>query len=145
LIEYGVARAEHLPGILSLYRQLVPDEEPLDINEAEKIFEQGGQQGVRYFVALDGGRVVASCYIAVIPNMTRGGKSNGFIENVITDEQYRKQGIGKKLIEAAVQYGKENNCYKIVLLSGAKRPEAHLFYERCGFDGNSKRGFELRF
>ena len=82
--------------------------------------------------------------MALIPNLTRGGKSNGFIENVITDEEYRRRGIGKKLIKMAVEYGKENNCYKIVLLSGAKRKEAHLFYEACGFDGNSKRGFEKR-
>jgi hypothetical protein len=34
---------------------------------------------------------------------------------------------------------------KIVLQSGSKRKEAHIFYEKCGFDGNSKRAFEIRF
>jgi hypothetical protein len=29
--------------------------------------------------------------LAIIPNLTRDGKSNGFIENVITDEKYRKK------------------------------------------------------
>jgi len=82
---------------------------------------------------------------AILPNLTRGGRSNAFIENVITDEAYRRRGIGKKLMEMAVQYGRENNCYKVVLLSNIKRKAAHLFYESCGFDGNSKRGFEIRF
>jgi hypothetical protein len=33
---------------------------------------------------------------------------------------------------------------KIILQSSAKRTEAHKFYEKCGFDGNSKRVFEIR-
>ena len=31
------------------------------------------------------------------------------------------------------------------LQSGVTRPEAHKFYESMGFDGNSKRAFEIRF
>ena len=144
MIEYGIARKEQLPGILALYKQLVPDDEPIDIDEANNIWEKSEGQGIKYFIAADGDRIVASLYIAVIPNLSRGGRSNGFIENIITDEEYRRRGIGKKLIKMAIEYGRENNCYKIVLLSSEKRKEAHLFYESCGFDGNSKRGFEIR-
>jgi GNAT superfamily N-acetyltransferase len=83
--------------------------------------------------------------LAIIPNLTRNGRSNGFIENVITDEKYRKKGIGKKIIEMAIKHGKQNNCYKIILQSSFKRKENHIFYEKCGFDGDSKRAFEIRF
>ena len=145
MIEYSIARKEHLPGILALYKQLLPDEEPIDINEANKIWEEGERQGIKYFIAADGGRIVSSLYMALIPNLTRGGSPNGFIENVITDENYRRKGIGKKLMEMAIEYGKKNNCYKVVLLSSVKRKEAQLFYEDCGFNGSSKRGFEIRF
>jgi GNAT superfamily N-acetyltransferase len=145
MIEYGIARKDQLPGILALYKQLVPDEEPIGIDEADKIWEKSERHGIKYFVAVDGNRIVSSLYLAIIPNLSRGGKSNGFIENVITGDEYRRRGIGKELIKMAVQYGKENNCYKVVLLSGMKRKESHLFYESCGFDGNSKRGFEIRF
>ena len=145
MIEYTIARQEHLAGILSLYKQLVPDDVPIGMDEAGKIWKKSEQHGVKYFVATDGALVVASIYMAIIPNLTRNGRSNGFIENVITDEKYRRKGIGKKLMKMAVEYARENNCYKIVLISGMKRKEAHLFYESCGFDGNSKRGFEMRF
>jgi len=84
-------------------------------------------------------------HLAIIPNLTRNGKSNGFIENVITDEKYRNKGIGKKVIEMAIEYGKQNNCYKIILQSSYKRKENHIFYEKCGFDGDSKKAFEIRF
>jgi GNAT superfamily N-acetyltransferase len=77
--------------------------------------------------------------------LTRGGKSIGFIENVITDEKHRRKGIGKKIIKEAIEYAKEQNCFKVLLQSGNKREEAHRFYESIGFDGGSKKAFEMRF
>jgi GNAT superfamily N-acetyltransferase len=144
MIEYCIAQKEDLPQILELYTQLLPDENPISINEANRIWDNIEQHDIKYFAAKDKGRIISSCYLAIIPNLTRAGKSNGFIENVITDKNYRKQGIGKKVIEMAIAYGKEHNCYKIILQSSYTRKENHTFYEKCGFDGNSKRAFEIR-
>ena len=145
MVEYYIAQKEHLLKILELYKQLIPDEKPLEVNKANEIWEIIEKNNIKYFIAMEDGKIISSCYLAIIPNLTRNGKSNGFIENVITDEHYRKKGIGKKIIEMAIKYGKENNCYKIILQSSTKRTEAHKFYEKCGFDGNSKRAFEIRF
>jgi len=145
MVEYGIAKKEHLPMILELYKQLLPEEIPLDINSANKIWEQIEKNDIKYFIAIENNKIISSCYLAIIPNLTRNGKSNGFIENVITDEEYRKKGIGKKVIEMAIEYGKQNNCYKIILQSSYKRKENHIFYTQCGFDGDSKRAFEIRF
>jgi len=145
IIEYRIAQKEHLNGILTLYRQLVPDDEPLSKKQADKIWDRIEKQEIKYFIAAEGGRIVSSLYLVIIPNLTRGGKSIGIIENVITDTEYRRKGIGKKLIETALAYAKENNCYKILLQSNNKRKEAHKFYTRCGFNGDSKRAFEYRY
>jgi GNAT superfamily N-acetyltransferase len=145
MIEYCIAQKEHLQKILELYKQLIPEEDPININEANKIWEKIDQNNIKYFIAVENNKIISSCYLAIIPNLTRNGRSNGFIENVITDEKYRKKGIGKRLIKMAVEYGKQNNCYKIILQSSFKRKENHIFYEKCGFDGNSKRAFEIRF
>jgi len=145
MIEYIIARREHLPMILELYKQLIPEEIPIDIDTANKIWKRIENSGIKYFIAIENDIIISSCYLAIIPNLTRNGKSNGFIENVITDEKYRKMGIGKKVIEMAIKYGKQNNCYKIILQSSYKRKENHIFYEKCGFDGDSKRAFEIRF
>jgi GNAT superfamily N-acetyltransferase len=144
MIKYSLAQKEHLPQILELYKQLLPDEEPLDINKANTIWENIENNKIKYFIAVDGDKIIASCYLAIIPNLTRNGKSNGFIENVITDEKYRKKGIGKKIMQMAIEYGKQNNCYKIILQSSINRTGSHEFYEKCGFDGNSKKAFEIR-
>ena len=145
MIEYIIATKKHLPEILELYRQLLPDEEPININSANELWEKISQNNIKYFIAMENNEVISSCYLAVIPNLTRGGKSIGFIENVITDKNHRQRGIGKALINMAVKYGKENNCYKIILQSGFARQSSHIFYEKCGFDGESKRAYEIRF
>ena len=145
MIKYCIAEKEHLIGILELYKQLIPEEESIDLNKANEIWEKIEKNDIKYFIAIYNGKIISSCYLAIIPNLTRNGRSNGFIENVITNENYRKKGIGKRLIEMAIEYGKQNNCYKIILQSSFKRKENHIFYEKCGFDGNSKRAFEIRF
>jgi len=50
----------------------------------------------------------------------------------------------RNIIKNAIKYAKEQNCYKILLQSGDKRTDAHGFYESIGFDGESKRAFEIR-
>ena len=144
MVEYGVLAEHELPSLLELYKQLNPRDDVLDICTAKDIWKNIEGQNIKYFVAKEDGKIVASCYICIIPNLTRGGKSIGFIENVITDVGYRGKGIGRKIIENAIQYAREQNCYKVLLQSGSKRTDAYGFYESIGFDGESKKAFEMR-
>jgi GNAT superfamily N-acetyltransferase len=57
---------------------------------------------------------------------------------------YRKQGIGKAIMNMAILYAKNKKCYKVILESGIQRIDAHKFYESFGFNSTSKKGFELR-
>jgi GNAT superfamily N-acetyltransferase len=139
------ATREDIPQLLELYTQLNPDDKPVEVSLAADIWEKAVENGVTYFVADICGHIAGSCYIAVIPNLTRSGSSIGFIENVITCAEHRRRGVGRQLLEAAIRYAKEQGCYKVVLQSGNKRKEAHEFYESVGFDGDSKRAFEIRF
>ena len=145
MVEYFIAKKEHLSGILELYKQLHPKEDIIDINKANKIWENINNNSIKYFIAIENKKIISTCYLAIIPNLTRNGQSIGFIENVITEEKYRKKGIGKKIINMTIKYGKQNNCYKIILQSSISRKENHIFYEKCGFDGDSKKTFEIRF
>jgi ribosomal protein S18 acetylase RimI-like enzyme len=141
-----IATINDLPKILDLYKELNPEEEQLNLATAESIWKNSeAKNTVTYLIALENNDVVGSCNIAFIDNLTRSGRPYGIIENVITSANHRRKGIGKKLMEKAVEIAKEKNCYKVILLSSAKRTEAHKFYESIGFDGKSKKGFELRF
>ncbi|GHV70983.1 acetyltransferase [Spirochaetia bacterium] len=146
MVEYGVLLDTEIPSLLELYKQLNPLNEII-INEiaAKNIWKEIEKYNIKYYAAKENGKIIGSCYICIIPNLTRGGKSIGFIENVITDKEYRRKGIGKNIIKKAIEYAKEQNCYKVLLQSGNKRTEAHKFYESIGFDGKSKKAFEIRF
>lgn len=145
-MDYRMARKDDLQGLLALYKQLNPEEEPIDLEKAYPVWDATEKSNAtKYFVAVDGVKIVSTCNITLISNLTRNGKPFAIIENVITDNGYRRQGIGRKVIENAIRYAKEHDCYKVVLLSSVKRTASHRFYESIGFNGNSKKGFEVRF
>ena len=60
-----------------------------------------------------------------------------FIEDLIVEEQRRNNGIGKALIENAVNYAKEKNCEVVELTSYKDNIKAHKFYENNGFINHS--------
>ena len=144
MIEYGELLENDLLSLLGLYKQLEPNDKIINEDVANKILEKIKNQNIKYFIAKDNGKIISSCYICILPNFTRNGRSIGYIENVITDKEYRRKGIGKKIMENAIKYAKDQNCYKVILQSGINRVEAHAFYESLGFDGESKKAFDLR-
>ena len=144
-MEIRAATTADIPQLIELYKELQPSDEPIDITAAAAVMEKAESSDVTYFVADDNGRIAATCYIAIIPNMTRQCSSIGFIENVVTAVDYRRMGIGRKLFRTVIEYAKSRGCYKVTLSSGIARSEAHDFYESLGFDGNSKKTFEMRF
>src|SRR5690625_323101 len=58
---------------------------------------------------------------------------------LVVDSEYRKQGIGEKLIEKAEEWAKEQRANRIALNSGnrSERDDAHHFYIRLGFEGSA--------
>jgi predicted N-acetyltransferase YhbS len=144
-MEYREASVSDLKGILNVYSQINPEEKQLSPDKAGEIWKKiEANPGYKYFVAVDNGKVVSTCNISIIPNLTRQGRSFGVIENVGTDIAYRKKGLGKAVVGMAIDYARKKDCYKILLLSSLKRTGSHIFYEKIGFNGNSKKGFEMR-
>ncbi|MBP5437136.1 MAG: GNAT family N-acetyltransferase [Treponema sp.] len=135
-----------LPSLLDLYIQLSESNKNLTLDESKKIWmnEIEENKNIKYFGAVENGKVLSTCYCVIIPNLTNFNQPICFVENVVTDKNYRKQGLGKRLIEKAIETAKENNCYKVILLSGIARKEAHQFYEKIGFNGESKKAFDMR-
>ena len=56
-----------------------------------------------------------------------------YIPELIVLEEYRNQGIGKKLIESCISLAKNEKCYRIRLESRNQRVESHRFYTHIGF------------
>ena len=89
------------------------------------------------------GRMLASCTLVVIPNFSRGGRPYALIENVVTHQMARGQGLGKAMLAAAVERAWKHDCYKVMLLTGSEQPSTLAFYRAAGFE-QSKTGFQVR-
>lgn len=57
----------------------------------------------------------------------------GYITYVAVDENYRKMGIGRTILEHIVTVSKELGCSTVELTSANSRVNAHIFYESLGF------------
>ena len=147
-IQFRLLTEKDLPSLLELYVQLDENNKDLSAQGSLPVWEEISKNpNLKYFGAVDtanGNKVVSTCFTTIIPNLTAHGRSICFLENVVTDAAYRKQGLARKVIEMATEDARANNCYKVILQSNCKRTEAHKFYENLGFDGNLKRAFDLR-
>ena len=134
------ARREDLDQILELYRDLHDGDERLSPERAQSIWSDlESNPACHVIVAELDGRIVSSCVLAVIPNLTRGGRSFGLIENVVTGRAHRGRGIGSVVMRHALALAWEQGCYKVMLLTS--RPSAWKFYESVGFVRGTKTGF----
>lgn len=147
MIEFRTLTKKDIPSLMELYVQLDSvNNSNYNIEESEQIWERiSKNKSIKYFVAADGEKIVSTCWTCLMPNMTHHGREICFIENVVTHKDYRKQGLGRKVIEMAIEDARAHNCYMVCLLSGASRTEAHDFYRKLGFSGDSKKGFVIRF
>ena len=51
--------------------------------------------------------------------------------------------MGKQILQAAVAAAWVADCYKVMLMTGSKKPSTLAFYASAGFE-QSKTGFQIR-
>jgi GNAT superfamily N-acetyltransferase len=137
------AVASDLAAILKLYRHLHALDAPLSADRAEAVWaDLLASSFVKVIVAECDGFLASSCTLAIIPNLTRGARPYGVIENVVTDQTWRKKGLGHAVLERALTTAWSSRCYKVLLATGSQRPETHRFYETAGFTKNKKIYFQ---
>lgn len=129
-------------SLLLLMSQLVPDDPVIDPNSGyDHWCNMLTQNALRFPAVIFQHKVVACCALAILPNLTRQFRPYALIENVVTDERFRNQGFGKRLLRYAQDIAWAQGCYKVMLLTGSKRASTLNFYERAGFSKDKKTGF----
>lgn len=95
-------------------------------------------------VAEEDGRLVSSCVCIIVPNLTHNQQPYVLIENVVTDKAYRNRGLASACLTYARQIAIDNNCYKMMLLTGSKKRSTHKFYRKNGYNRFEKTGYIQR-
>ena len=143
-MQIRLAQSNDYQQLIDLLRQLNPDDPPATEIEPGVFEEILASPNLQLIVAEDNNRLLGTCYLNLIPNMTRGGRPYALIENVVTDSGYRNRGIGKALLNHAVELSWQANCYKVMLMSGRTNDAVHAFYRSCGFDPDAKQAYIQR-
>ena len=129
-------------GLMRLYTQLHNNPYPPESDKLNKLWERIiADEDHHIIVAEEDGKIVSSCVCVIIPNLTHEQRPYALIENVITDEAYRKQGLATACLNCAKEIAAKNNCYKMMLLTGSKDESTLSFYRKAGYNSNDKTAF----
>ena len=140
-----IAKEHDFEGIMNLLRQLNPDDPVISDGRDKVIFERIlKESNLRILILEESGKILSTCYLNIIPNLTRNAAPYAIIENVVTDAEFRNQGFGKKLVAFALESAWKAGCYKIMLQTGSKKESTHKFYASCGFVEGEKFAFHAK-
>lgn len=136
------ARKEDLNALLELYLFLHEDNIPETNEHLEKTWDKIINDPDHHLIVNEiDHRIVSSCVCVIIPNLTRNVRPYAFVENVVTHADYRKKGYAGECLAYARMIAERENCYKMMLLTGSKKPETLHFYEKAGYNSSDKTAF----
>ena len=141
-MEIREAVFDDLAALSGLMAELQPGDVPPEKDALLRVWNEIlADEDYHVLLRTEDGRVVSSLCLIVIKNLTRGLRPYALIENVITRRDSRKKGYARALMQRAVELASENNCYKVMLLTGRKDEATLRFYENCGFNSCDKTAF----
>ena len=84
-------------------------------------------------VVIDDGEIAGTLQLSFLPHLVRMGTERAQVEAVRVASHRRGAGLGRALLEWAIQEARERGCGVVQLTTDASRPEAHRAYEALGF------------
>jgi len=139
-----LVNADDLGALLALFAdcEVSQSAEP---ELAKQVWAQTlAREGLAVFVSDEAGRIVATCMLITAPNLLRGGRQHGIIENVATHPDFQGRGHGRAVIAAALAAAWKQDCHQVLLQSGRADPRVHRFYEACGFVPGLRTAYAAR-
>jgi GNAT superfamily N-acetyltransferase len=129
------ATAADLPSLLELYRGLAVGEPRVTLERLEAVFARLAlYPDYRVWVALDGERMLGTYALCIVDTLGDRCVPEGIVEDVAVAEAARGRGVGRTMMEHAMERCRAAGCYKLVLSSNLAREGAHRFYDALGFE-----------
>ncbi len=136
------ATKSDLPQIIVLLSQLsLRGGSNTSLKKAESFFKKIRRYPFyKIYVTVLDEQIVGVFELLIMDNLAHLGMPSAVIEDVAVTAEHRRRGIGKVMMNYAMNVCREMGCYKLTLSSNLKREEAHDFYESLGF---RKHGFSF--
>ena len=94
----------------------------------------------KLFLMLNDDEVVGMLTLGMYASPT-GTKA--WIEDVVVDTSMRGCGLGRKLVQHAIDYGKERGIDTVYLTSNPKRVAANALYQSLGFERKETNMYKM--
>ncbi len=129
------ATEQDITAILELYREAgIDGESGFTLEEAVAHFALlRSYPYFQVFVAVLGETVVGTYELVILDNMAKRGRKSGVVEDIAVHPEHQGAGIGRAMMQHALDQCRLAACYKMTLSSNLKREGAHRFYDSFGF------------
>ena len=146
-LRFEVASVKDLPQLVELLGQLFEQEAEFtpDASKQEialKMILADPRVG-KLFVARDGRQVVAMASLLYTVSTAEGGKAALF-EDLVVRPDFRKQGIGAKLLEYVITQARAEGLLRLTLLTDMQNESAQVLYRKLGFVGSPMKPMRLK-
>ena len=131
---------DDIPLILELLYELGRQKPQKDseLEKFEKLLKNYMQEDdKKILVAQDNDSKIIGMISMVFLSRLNQNTLEMYVPELIVSQNYRSKGIGKKLIDSSIEFGKEKKCHRMRLESGNQRIESHKFYKHLGFENSS--------
>lgn len=78
-------------------------------------------------------RVIGTFHMTFLYYLAGAGRPDAQIEAIHIAALHRRQGLGTKMLQWAIQEARQRQCRRLQLTTDKRRTEAHAFYRRLGF------------
>ena len=144
---FGTALAVDIPQLVELLGILFTQEAELspDPDKQRRALETilADPARARIYVARDAGKVIAMAALHFTTSTAEGGKAAWF-EDCIVRPEYRRQGIGKALLEHVVAQARAEGALRVTLLTDGDNERAQALYRKAGFADSSMLAMRLK-
>ena len=125
-----ITKAETDEQIQSCYKVMAQLRPHIKENEFLNKIRQQTENGYQLVYMLKDSVIVAVAGFHLGQNLAWGKYL--YVEDLVTDQDLRSSGLGKRLLNWLHDEARKNNCEQLHLDSGVQRKGAHRFYEREG-------------
>ena len=143
-MEYKITTKEDIATLMSIRLEMLrkvnglPEDYAFSeelVASSKRYFQEGNQTTC---IALENGRAIACAsmsYIEIMPTFLHPTGKRAHLMNVYTNENYRRQGIARKLVRMLVEEARERGVTEISLdATDSGRP----LYESLGFSASDE-------
>lgn len=124
------AKENHISYCKLLKQLSVIDPDSIDYNDFIDRLEQIQKNPLhKILIAKIDDLIIGSITILIEPKFIHNLSNVAHIEDVVVDERYRGMGIGRLLVQNAIQISNQYQCYKIILDCSENNVQ---FYEKIG-------------